>query len=726
MLTTLRFLRSLFLALSLTMTAPLSETLLAANLPIQINIVVPSEGPDPTLSVNAGLGHHPISPDIYGMNYASEQLAVELKLPVRRWGGNSTTRYNWQGNLHNTASDWYFGNYQDGTAGPDGSASDLFVEQDRRTGTKTLMTVPLIGWTSRADRPNACGFSVSKYGAQQSVASDRPDCGNGITSGGVTITGNDPTDTSTAIDPTFVTGWLAHLTGRYGTASNGGVAFYNLDNEPMLWHSTHRDVHPLPTTYDEIRDKTWLYGSAVKAADQSARSLGPTVWGWCAYFYSALDGCSSGTDYLSHGNTPFVPWYLQQMKIYEQQHGVRILDYLDLHYYPQTSSVALSPAGSAATQTQRLRSTRSLWDPTYRDESWINDTIRLIPRMHEWADINYPGTRLAITEYNWGGLESINGALAQADVLGIFGREGLDLAALWASLSDADPGAFAFRIYRNYDGTGHGFGDTSVQATSTDQDTLALYAALRSSDGALTLVIINKSGVDVTSTVSLSGFSPTASAAVYRYSSANPGAIEHTTDQSVTAQGFSATFPAASITLYAIPFSTPVNYSLTLQNTGNGVINNLTPPPAFDCTTASCSGTFPLGTSFIFRATPSTGSLFGSWSGCNSINTSGDCLLTLTDTSIVTASFDLIRAVRIGTGYYQSIIDAYAAAGQTGITTIEAQALTFDGDLLLNKAILLRGGFDAVYSSIPAGVTTVRGKVTVGTGSFIADRVAIN
>ena len=75
---------------------------------------------------------------------------------------------------------------------------------------------------------------------------------------------------------------------RYGTAAHGGVAYYNLDNEPMLWSNTHRDVHPEPTSYDEMRDRTYPYAAAVKAADPTAKTLGPVVWGWTAYFWSAL------------------------------------------------------------------------------------------------------------------------------------------------------------------------------------------------------------------------------------------------------------------------------------------------------------------------------------------------------------------------------------------------------------------------------------------------------
>lgn len=526
----------------------------------------PGTGPALTIDVNAD--RRAISDDIYGVNQVQDEaLATQLRLPVRRWGGNSTTRYNWQNDTTNTAGDWYFENIPNDNpnpaALPDGSASDKFVEQDRRTGTKSLITVPIIGWVAKRRTPGHpydCAFKVSKYGAQQSTDQWDPDCGNGMTpNGAAPLTGNDPTDTSVAVGPGFVTDWINHLVAKYGTAANGGVAYYNFDNEPGIWNGTHRDIRSLPLTYDEIRDRTFQYGAAIKAADPSAKTLGPVEDGWCRYIYSAADSCSpAGTDYLAHGSVPYVAWYLQQMKLYEQQHAVRILDYLDLHYYPAAPGVSLQTAGNVATQAVRLRSTRSLWDPTYIDESWISDlaqggvAVKLIPRMKQWVTDNYPGTRTAISEYNWGGLESINGALAQADVLGIFGREGLDLATLWGDLISTQPGSFAFRIYRNYDGAGHGFGDTAVRSTSADQSALSVYAAQRSADGALTMMAINKSLTDLTSAIGLAGFAPQPNASVYRYSQANLAAIEHLANQPVAASGFTATFPANSITLFVL------------------------------------------------------------------------------------------------------------------------------------------------------------------------------
>jgi hypothetical protein len=531
-----------------------------AMVPASGSGVLLSSEAGPALSVDLSAGRHAISDNIYGMNYADEGLADDIRLPVRRFGGNSTTRYNWQNDTSNRGSDWFFENVpesnSDPGALPDGSSADLFVEQNRRTATQTLMTVPLIGWTPKRrpdGHPYDCGFKVSKYGEQQSTDGWDTDCGNGISLDGSDITTNDPEDTSMAIGPSFVASWIDHLISRYGTAANGGVAYYDLDNEPMLWNSTHRDVHPQATTYDEIRDRTYQYAAAVKAADPSAKTLGPVVWGWCAYFYSAADGCSSyGADYQAHGGTAFVPWYLQQMKSYEQQHGVRILDYVDLHIYPQINGVFSDSQGSADIQAARLRSTRQLWDPTYVHEGWINEPVYLIPRMKQWVADNYPGTKTAISEYNWGALAYLNGALAEADILGIFGREGLDLATLWSPPASDEPGAFAFRLYRNYDGTGHGFGDSSVQASSADQDVLSIYAAQRSSDQAVTVLIINKSSESLTSTVGLAGFTPALKARVYRYSAMDLQRIERLADQAVSADGFESLFPADSMTLFVL------------------------------------------------------------------------------------------------------------------------------------------------------------------------------
>lgn len=526
-------------------------------------VLVAKDGPrppDPLLTVDVLAHRHPISPHIYGLNFGDEALIAELRVPIRRWGGNATTRYNWQNDTANRASDWFFENIPNSNPDPGrlplGSASDRFVEHNLLSGTKTILTLPMIGWTP-AERAFACGFSVAKYGPQQSTDPWRPDCGNGIRPDGTEITGNDPFDTSIPIGPTFVAGWVQHLVGQFGAADRGGVQFYCLDNEPMLWNETHRDVHPAGVGYDEISSRTVAYAAAIKQADPAAMILGPVLWGWSAYFYSAKDREDGGawwntrSDRRAHGDILLVEWYLQQMKGYEDGHGVRVLDYLDLHYYPQ-SNVALQQAGDLDTQARRLRSTRSLWDATYVDESWIAEPVQLIPRMRGWIDANYPGTKLAITEYNFGGLEHINGAVAQADVLGILGRESVDLAALWDPPEPDQPGAYALRMFLDYDGNHSGFGDISVEAQSTDQARLSVYAAQRTLDFAVTIIVINKAFEALDASLQVQGMASASVAEVYRYSAADLARIVRESDQPVRDNVVDISYPAQSITLIVL------------------------------------------------------------------------------------------------------------------------------------------------------------------------------
>lgn len=559
---------------------------------------------DITLVVDGAAGRKPISPYIYGLNFAKEAFAAEIDLPLRRWGGNATSRYNWQTGNTNHAADWFFHNnvnYDPYTGAT--QTADQWVAENKRTGAQSLITLPMIGYVAKNGDQATCAYKVSKYGPQDAVDSESgfPDCGNGLHNG--QPINNDPLDTSIAVDESFSAGWVTHL--KNNAATNGAVQFYALDNEPDIWFETHRDVAPIGWKYDEFRDRSIRYAAAVKAADPAAQLFGPVVNGWTYYWHGAYDGqrqdWETPDDRNAHGGTPFLEWYLQQMHTYEETHGVRLLDYLDVHFYPQ-NGVDQTLAGDAAKQTLRLRSTRALWDPAYVDESWIAQAgpdggiVKLIPRLRAWVDANYPGTKVALTEYNWGGLEAINGALAQAEILGIFGREGLDAAALWNyptrknnsgeeikyDIFETLPGAYAFRIYRNYDGQGAKFGDTSVQAVSSDRARLSIYAAQRSNDGSLTLVIINKTGGPLTANLSISNLSISNQAEVYRYSQADLNAIQHLPDQPVTGAGFIASYPANSITLVRIPMadgSPTVTPTPTASTTPAGATPTQTPTP---------------------------------------------------------------------------------------------------------------------------------------------------
>ncbi len=560
----------------------------------------------PNLAVDRAAGRHPISPYVYGINsYGLDQPRTiqALGIPITRWGGDATSEYNWQTDTSNTGSDWYFEIYPQNTSKPafnkvtfDNSAFDLFHANNQINGAISIGTIPIMGWvgSSFASYP-VCGYSVKKYGAQQKTDPYNPDCGNGLTTAGAAILTNDPHDTDVTVTPSYMTQWVQHVVGVFGPAARSGVSIWQMDNEPVWWNGVHQSVHPQMSTFDEVTNDGLSYAAAVKAGDPTAAVAGPITSGWSDLFFSRTDMQSgwdtspydywdNPTDRNANGKgLDFVAYYMQQFANYEQQHGQRLLDYFDIHgYMPGTNQTGASgnedvtPAG----QAKRLLSTRLYWDTTlipYTDPNFASWTyasgggsmwneyllgsqwkqcLCLIPRMKNWVNTYYPGTGLGITEYYLGGQDDISGVLAMADLLGIFGSQGLDYATWWPfhTVTATSPGGFSFRIYRNYDGHGHAFGEMGVSATSADQDQLSIYAAQRA-DSALTLMVINKTTGALSTFVSLNNFEPAGPVHVFQYSSSNLAAIIPQADLAATASGFAATFPGYSMTMLVIPES---------------------------------------------------------------------------------------------------------------------------------------------------------------------------
>lgn len=543
-----------------------------------------------TVTVNATANQHPIDARIYGAAWASPAAVTDLGLTLNRWGGNAASRYNWAFSTANRCKDYYFENIPEGSgSGANGASADQFISDSRNAGAQPVITIPLFSLLPK-DRVQRCGYSIAKYGAQDGVDPYDSDCGNGLSGGNRMLHVNDPADTSATYISAHQANWVQHLVSTWGTAANGGVKYYSLDNEPSLWSFDHWDVHPDGSTYDEVWGKMADYGAAIKAKDPTALITGIEEWGWSGYFSSGIDqenwdNAQHDADRLSHGNVAYIDWLLQQAHAYEQAHGVRILDFATVHFYPQSGEN--SQDTSATTQGLRNRSTRSLWDPNYVDESWIGDTgidggkVRLIPRLKQWVANNYPGTKIGITEYNWGADGHINGGTAQADILGIFGREGLDMGVRWEVPPTGSYTYNAFKMYRNYDGSHSTFGDTSVSATGPDPDNVAAFAARRTSDGALTIMLIKKITGSETATVNLSNFVPARNAKRYQLDSAN--AIAHLADVAVSSSSISLTLPAQSITLLVVPAATaPGAPAIGTGTPGNGTATVSFTAPASD------------------------------------------------------------------------------------------------------------------------------------------------
>jgi hypothetical protein len=447
---------------------------------------------------------HSIPDTIYGVCSLPVDKLEEFALPITRWGGNTSTRYNWKNNAHNCGKDWFYFNRGERIVDVSNNTYLRQIRTNQSIGATTYTTIPMLGWVAKDNCSSS--YSVQKYGKQQRVEPWNSDVGNGILENGKVIRDNDPRDTSIEASPEFVAEAVSLAVRHAGPAQPAsgkkGVAYWVLDNEPMLWHETHADVRKDAVSCDELWERTVAYAEAIKRADPTAKVAGFCSWGWVDLFYSAkdkvYDNYQSRPDFTAHGSIPLAEWFIQKCGDYKKKNGKSLVDVFDFHWYPQCKHGGKNPyegkGSNLAFNELRLRATRDLWDPEYEQESWCRNAgdrqpTALIRRVHSWIEKHNPGMEIAIGEYNFGGADNISGALAQADVFGIMAREKVDLGFIWSSPEGSQ--ILAWKLFRNYDGKGGRFGDEYVPATA-DRDDVAVYAARRSKDGAKTILVLNK------------------------------------------------------------------------------------------------------------------------------------------------------------------------------------------------------------------------------------------
>jgi hypothetical protein len=456
---------------------------------------------DPIVYQVNGSQRSPISPFVYGLNHPDWEKNG-WTATITRAGGNRLTAYNWETNASNAGSDWHHQN--DNLMGSDvpGEAIRKGVAASQDKGAPCVVTIPIIGRVA-ADKNG--GGDVNKtpdyLNKRFLVSLPKKD--------GPFADAPDLTDGKVYQDE-FVA-WLEKKCPK-------ARIFYALDNEPELWSHTHARIHPDKVRFDEIVRLNVEYASMVKRVAPKALVFGFVSYGW--------HGFMTLQDAPDRNGRDFSDFYLQEMSAAEKKAGRRLVDVYDIHFYPEArggKKRVTEDDSSPETAAARIQSPRSLWDPTYKESSWVSQAaggaIRLLPRMREKIEKHYPGTKLAMTEYYYGGGDHISGALAQADVLGIFGREGVFAATLW-HLGRTDDRYIhaAFAMFRNHDGAGGAFGDTGLAVSGGDPARASLYASVDAKNRTV-LVALNKTDAALPVRIDLKDVPPFRTASVYRLTS---------------------------------------------------------------------------------------------------------------------------------------------------------------------------------------------------------------
>lgn len=429
------------------------------------------------VKVDIGGSTKEISPYIYGVNqYTTQDTLKNVTTHSIRQGGNRMTAYNWETNASNAGSDWQHSSDTNLSTSEDPAdcVQGLSKIAEKNNIDYKLTTLQLAGYVS-ADKNGP----VSEAEAAPSKRWNKVV----LTKGSAFADTPDLTDGVVYMDE-----YVNYIINKLGDSkSKTGMQAYSLDNEPVLWNHTHSRIHPNPVSIEELRDKSVEMAKAVKKLDPNAEIFGPALYGYTAYDHLADDDSSNEWETLKaqNGYHWYLDCYLDQMKQASDEAGVRLLDVLDIHYY--------SESVKSGKPDDILQSVRTLYEKGFKEDSWIGmwcqENIPILPTIQNSIDKYYPGTKLAITEYDFGG-NNLCGAIAQAEALGCYADAEVYYATLWGG----NPYQLsAINLYTNYDGKGGSFGNELVPAKTDDVSLSSSYAAINNGDKSeITVMVTNK------------------------------------------------------------------------------------------------------------------------------------------------------------------------------------------------------------------------------------------
>lgn len=500
----------------------------------------------------------PISPYIYGSN---EDLTGTENLTARRAGGNRFSAYNWENNASNSGSDegyvsdsfvpWYYGGIPVSESAKweiPGSAAVGFHQKSLEKGAYTLWTLPMAGYAakdkgSKVSKTETAPSSrwVDVKAAKGAPFSFTPDLSDNV-----------------AYNDELVN----LLVNKFGPASSAtGIKGYSMDNEPGLWNHTHEYMHPEMTKGAEVLNKSMELAKAVKNVDPSAEMFGPVSYGFSdAYMVDNKQEWSQ----IKGNYRWYLDYYLDNMARESRKEGKRLLDVLDIHWYSEEMGGGTRITNTTLethtleTHKVRVQAPRSLWDPSYLEDTWIGDWysefLPIIPTMRNSVNTYNPGTKMAITEYDFGGNHHVSGGIAQADTLGIFGKQGLYMANYWnmagtARLAQIPYLSSGFKIYNNYDGNNAKYGDTSIQADTNDIENSSIYSSVfKDSDDKLHMIVMNKNfDYEMNASFTIGGSVPYKSAKVWAFDENSPQITEREGVAQIEGNTFTLSIPKLTV-----------------------------------------------------------------------------------------------------------------------------------------------------------------------------------
>jgi len=516
-----------------------------------------------TITVQADSGRRSISPWIYGRNNNLSDDSAKPKgsdtlefyrqaglRMLRENGGNNSTKYNWRQKL-SSHPDWYNNVYAHNW---DYSAKIL---QDSLPGTQGLFAFQLLGYAASTTAYNWGDWAWHQaHGSYPSASFNL--------AGGGTVSSDGSSQTKVGDASKYLEAWPADSTA--GILSHwfagGGIGldssrfrYWNMDNEPDCWNSTHDDVDTtnglLKTvlTPEAYVQRFIAVARAVKAIAPGIRLLGPVSaneWQW--YNWSTGSVAYGGKAYC------FPEYFLKRLGEHKDSTSESLLDVYDLHFYP----------GSSITSTaQQMQLHRIFWDTAWNypgangvkavNGGWSTSITseHVFGRIQAWLDkYLHTGNGVTFSLTETGSLYDTSASAASvwyASQLGTFADSGVEVFTPWTWYSGMWETLHLFSRYAR---------STRVRSISDLDSLVSAYSSINGAGDSMTVLLVNR---DATlahdAAVKLAGFAPTQCDSALRLSGISGETFVSHADNAlkkvaVTFSGssFALSLPALSVT----------------------------------------------------------------------------------------------------------------------------------------------------------------------------------
>lgn len=431
---------------------------------------------------NGGLSDNPGAP----LSAAQWQFLKDSGVRMlRENAGNNATKYNWKLKL-TSHPDWYNNVYAHDW---DFAATSL---QQNLPGVQGMWAFQLIG---KAASSTSANFSDWNYNRSQWWSG----VGQNLAGGGTVnpAGGHDALvegDTSkylvdwTADDTTGILDhWFRPTSG--GAQGNGlgldraPVRYWSMDNEPEIWEGTHDDVMPVQCSAEEFMQRYFAVAKKARAKFPEIRLCGPVPaneWQWYNWKGSTVLA-ADGKRYC------WLEYFIKRVGEEQKATGIRLLDVLDIHYYPGSSDPA------TIVQLHRTFFDRNWVHPEANGVhnvggSWDNSVNKeyIFGRCEEWLQSHLGkdhGVGLGVSETGIALDSPPVTAVWYASTMGEFMRNGVELFTPWSWQKGMWE---VLHLYSRYNYS------TSVSATSADETLVSAYATSDEATGNIALVLVNR------------------------------------------------------------------------------------------------------------------------------------------------------------------------------------------------------------------------------------------